>query len=601
MRSLWPTVFQKDALMENWASNAHAWRAGADGTWWHTGDFYQDASLNVPIPNLGAESQLTLLLAADEAAAAKGARLIIENDHGTVSFKLSEGGQTVKSLSLPEKEVAGQLRFVRRPLDEKHVLLRVAIGDRVVLNETAKAERADAGSMKVGVRLAKLAPLDWEQVTATTSHLLDYTFTSAPVDWESSAGRWDVSERWTCSPQWGFFMGLDAVNPTLWSRFAVRGDFTLEAYLATPMDQTRGERGPHDLNLTVGGDGRDLATGYSFLFGANQQRSNRVLRGDAVVADNPLEIPPFKNNSAQNTHQDWFYVRLERHQTPQGLHFRYSVNGRVLADYTDPHPLPNALVPGHIAFWSYNGGLAIARVRLWHSGVESESQNSGPVTLPGAAKDAPALKNALGEWRPRYGGVAFASARIQPVSANGQRAAQIVNPQSGGDWTVYVTRGAFDVAQRPTLHFNYRVPTGVRVNLYAKVDGRWREIVFTGDAPPALPQAGRHAPDPTIISKPLAAISPVDIAQPENQVDTSVTIGRIENVVTDNQWHTASFDLRAALQSAGLGLKVESLAFAAPDHDYLRVGLGGNHAGATYWISDFQAPLGAPQTVAVAP
>jgi hypothetical protein len=34
----------------------------------------------------------------------------------------------------------------------------------------------------------------------------------------------------------------------------------------------------------------------------------------------------------------------------------------------------------------------------------------------------------------------------------------------------------------------------------------------------------------------------------------------------------------------------EALAFAAPDRDYLRAGLGGNHLGATFSIADFEAP-----------
>jgi hypothetical protein len=296
-----------------------------------------------------------------------------------------------------------------------------------------------------------------------------------------------------------------------------------------------------------------------------------------------------------------------------------------MAEYTDPTPLPGALKAGRIAFWTYNGGLSIARVRLWHSGVESAPNTLAP--QPNAAT----VKNALGEWAPRHDGLIETSSWLQPASANGHNAVQITNPQSGGDWTVYVTRQPFDAATHPRLRFDYRVPTGVRVNLYAKVDGRWREVIFTGDAAklprsigipigrpgrrmgramPVAPLRGPQVLDQavtargataTVIIPPTVrpgAIAEGPAATPE--VDTSLTIGTIPNVTVDNQWHTASFDLLAALRGANLGTNVEALAFAAPDRDYLRVGLGGNHMGATYWIGDFQAPAARP-TVAATP
>jgi len=56
-----------------------------------------------------------------------------------------------------------------------------------------------------------------------------------------------------------------------------------------------------------------------------------------------------------------------------------------------------------------------------------------------------------------------------------------------------------------------------------------------------------------------------------------------------------------ALRKAGLGTKVEALAFAAPDREYLRAGIGGNHWGAAYWLSNFQMPTNTPPAVAAVP
>jgi hypothetical protein len=457
------------------------------------------------------------------------------------------------------------------------------------------------GGATILLQIARKAPglLDWEKVTASTTRQLDYTFTTAPVDWYAGKGRWEVAERWTCQPQWGFFAGSNSVNPTLWSRFAVSGDFTLEAYLATPMDLTRGERSPADLNLSIGGDGRDLASGYSFMFSAHNRTNNRLLRGDEVVVNKPFELPP----GVGNTHQDWFYVRLERRQTPQGLRFRYSVNGREIINYTDPQPLPSALNrAGRIAFWTYNGGLSIARARLWYSNVESarenEDDNKVNTTLAAAGAPTATLKNAVGEWSARRESVLEATAQYRVVSDDGRRALKITNAQSGGDWTLFATREPFDAVQHPNLRFDYRVPANVKINVYAKVDGRWREIVFTGDLsssePGTRPGAAPVRPRP-------GTIKPPEDESDEEEVDTSLTIGRIGGVSADDKWHTATFDLLGALRKAGLGTKVESLSFAAPDREYLRAGIGGNHWGATYWLSNFQMSANTPQTVAAVP
>jgi hypothetical protein len=304
---------------------------------------------------------------------------------------------------------------------------------------------------------------------------------------------------------------------------------------------------------------------------------------------------------AGNTHQDWFYVRLERRQTPQGLRFRYLVNGKTFFDYTDPDPLADSKSGGRIAFWTYNGGLSIARARIWYDGLNSAGETAAQSTLaalpsqPLLENGAASIKNALGEWKPRRDDLLHQSSLIANEQSAGRRAIRISNPLSGGDWTTFITRQPFDAAQQPNLRFDYRLPSGVRLNLYALVDGRWREIVFSGNS--ALPpsrrrRANRPATPPTRRIPPangpaiVPGLAPVADSGP---LDLQMQPGRIANVVADGAWHTASFDLLSALRAAGLPTRVEALAFAAPDRDYLRCGLGGNHLGATFWIAGFQA------------
>ncbi len=629
-----PARFQKDRLMRFWASNAGAWRRvnpdpdfsnvwfevpseamkkNPEQIWMHTGDFFRDAEMTVPLPNMTPEARMIVQLRenfegipvgnqsrilrrlftkappqnataskdstpkTDKATAVQelqpgGASLEIQRVGDNWQFKLSEGGKLIKTVTAPYEKPkdadpvynpAGTLRFVRRPLGGKQVAISVTLNDKVLIEETAPES---AAGTKILVRLLNIESISeapekllssafwFERAEASTSARLDYTFTGAPVDWFAARGRWEVAERWTCQPQWGFMRGYDDVDPTLWSRFAPQGDWTLEAYLATPMDQTRSEHSPTDINVTVEADGRNLGSGYSFIFAPRHQAPHYIMRGDQLAVKTANVMPSLYGGE----HQDWYYVRIERRRTPQGLRFRWYVNNQEIADYLDDKPLNETA--GRIAFWSHNFNLSIARVRLWHDGLETTKEE-------GAAKtEAAPIKNALDAWTARRYGLQEVTAKIEPVAGQPETL-KVTNPENGGDWTVYVSRKPFDAEKHPNIRFSYRMPQGVFVNVYVKIGGRWREIIFTGDfTTGGLPQE--------LLSG-----------------DGSIRIGKFENVRTDNEWHDATFNLKKALKDAGLDMQVEALAFAAPERGYLRAGIGGNHQGATYMLRDFQMPL----------
>ena len=658
---LLPERFQKDRLMKYWASAAAAWKRGADGTWWNTGDFFGAGEVSLPIPTLadGAGIRVKLGATKDDGKAAStifnasrvGADLVMGFEGGAQT-KVPLAQATDKTLvvkSTPrgdaevvsqafldgkavgrqaDKRVAGGTRIGVTPLKNGAALGAIApqqisltsgtferdgsaiigvnitrvtdqiarenglpdavgaIVDNVEGDSPARKAGVQIGDVVVGVNgqnvvdvdtmrqaVGAVKPgsqvklellrarrdgsgIDWENAVATTPNLLDYNFTTAPTDWRAARGRWQVTERWTCSPQWSFFGGGNSDAPLLWSRFQTRGDWTLEAYLATPMDLTRGERSPVDLNIGVGGDGRDLASGYSFGFGTDARKTNTIWRGDKVALQKPFELPP----GIGETHQDWFYVRLEKRQIGKSVNFRWSVNGREVASYTDDNPLPDG---GKLAFWSKGGGLMIARMRLWNSGISAPKPQ--PFAPPPQTR---VVENPLGRWSARGNGD-DASALVMPIAAlpvaalpvaapAKADALQIVNPQSGGDWTTYITRQPFDPALHPSVEWEYKMDADVRLNLYARVGGQWREITWSGG---------------------------------KTEAEQVKSLGQLE-AVADGQWHRASFDLLAALREQGLdGQMVEALAFAAPDRDYLRAGLGGNHLGAKLELRAFAAPV----------
>jgi hypothetical protein len=146
----------------------------------------------------------------------------------------------------------------------------------------------------------------------------------------------------------------------------------------------------------------------------------------------------------------------------------------------------------------------------------------------------------------------------ETTAASGKRSLKVGTVGGGGDFTVWAGVGPFDALKLRTLRFAYRVPSEVKVNLYLQMKGRYYAIEFTGGP------------------------------QPPN---TCKTLGQIEDVVTDNQWHRAEFDLGTALQAASPespSILVSQMCFSAPKDTYYLAGLGGNGWGVSYHLDDFE-------------
>jgi hypothetical protein len=578
-----PERFAKDGLMKGWATSAGAWQCDnaaaselirfannpviAHGVLWHKGDFFADPSLSFPCPYFAPGTRLTAVLYGSRENATAGYVLTITGaEANTTKWELSVNGAVVsraESPSLPQATV----RFSARG-----AFVSVSSNDTPLL--TFQGAPTQRGT-KIGLRLDGAA-VDLSKLSVDTPHLLDYTFSSAPVDWWAQKGIWEVTERWTCGPQWSFFGGGGAVNPVLWSKQAFEGDLTVEIYAATPMDPARGERSPAEINLTICGNGVDLSSGYSFIFAGAHQTLNRLYRGDEIVAQQPFV------RLMSNTHQGWFYIRVEK----SGGQLRYFANDTLILEYHDPHPLRG----GRVAFWSYNGGLSLARVRLWYERLAplaliTESLIPHPSSLiphpsPLATTDPTNdFETDFGSWTNKDRNDVVTLTLDADTASHGKRSLKIQNATSGGDFTVWATRQPFDAEKFPLIRFDYKIPPGVRVNLYARVKGIVWEIGFTA------PRDSLPAPSPVATRAGVG----------EPRIQNGLSIGTIDGVIPDDRWHSATFDLLAALRRARLDTTiVEELAFASPNEPYLRCGFGGNHFGATYHLDNFRLEAAKP-------
>jgi hypothetical protein len=124
-----------------------------------------------------------------------------------------------------------------------------------------------------------------------------------------------------------------------------------------------------DFNVTIAADGRDLSSGYSFLFGGWGNKKTAITRQGKIVAQKGRDIP------TGGIHRRWFYVKV----TKRGNTLTYSIDGEPVLTYTDPQPLDGT----RLAIWTYDCGIMVSRVRINASRIGAMEP---PGTPPGPCR-----------------------------------------------------------------------------------------------------------------------------------------------------------------------------------------------------------------------
>jgi hypothetical protein len=166
----------------------------------------------------------------------------------------------------------------------------------------------------------------------------------------------------------------------------------------------------------------------------------------------------------------------------------------------------------------------------------------------------------LGTFSARDRFVGAALSRDNTVTPDGSYALKFTNENFGGNFSSTILARPFDVREYGTLSFDYRVGRDVKIDVLLKVNGRWYKLIFTGD-----PEDYRNRD--------------VNIA----------TLGAIQGVIPDDQWHTASVDLRYLLHQQTRHTRVDEI-IMADWHvgGYMKLDFGRNPRGATYYLDNFR-------------
>lgn len=169
------------------------------------------------------------------------------------------------------------------------------------------------------------------------------------------------------------------------------------------------------------------------------------------------------------------------------------------------------------------------------------------------------FENGTEQWSNRDGAVGATIDQDKDATSDSTGSLRISNTNFGGNFGVNVLRESFDARDFPVVRFDYRIPKDVKTNFLVRVSGRWYEIGFTDD-------------------KKDLRNKRVNIAH----------IGNIENVVADDQWHTARFNLFDMLRTKTGHSIVEEMIMADWDvPGYMKLQFGTNARGVSYYIDNF--------------
>jgi hypothetical protein len=416
--------------------------------------------------------------------------------------------------------------------------------------------------------------------------LHDYLFDRVPSEWLADRGTWEVTPRWICLPMFSWLGGRSHENAVLWNKHRFAGDLVVDLHAAVMMDfgPMSGYDRYGDLCLTVCADGRDLSSGYTVQFGAEGNRVSRLWRRDVVVAANPAVTYPPRSEGA---HQSWYHLTVEK----RGEEVTFRVDNRPVVSFRDPEPLAG----GHVALWTWNRGMMVARARVWaevDEGMQVEPflRPLAPARAPDpAAAPAPMASSAThpgrlfrfdsgtegwGTTSPQYG----AAVDWEPVDGGG--VLRCTNPRTGGDLSVAFPVAPFEALAWPLLEFDAAFEPGTKVNLYVRADGQWHVLGLTGPVAAEFHQISESRE----ISGRLTATAGLQLEEPP-----PVCLGDLA-IPDDGAWRPVRVALLACLER----LYPERTAFRISDlqlgnwsnEEYLQCGFGGNRAGAVYRLDN---------------
>ncbi len=473
-----PSYFQNDLTMRSWARLSNEYVVSGGG-YWHRARMVGAQQISwqrsgAPL----ARGQLVLALAGDGKDFASGYRLVAD-------FGGGGAGAAIIAVFEKDKRVAGKVLRLggagleRVSFSREAGRLVVRAGSRVALTAPDKLQLPGG---RAGARALGGWILRRKQLATSGASLLDEVFARAPVDWRTVTGRWEVSSRWKCDPEFTWLLGrrrrgvarLDLKRP-------VRGDFQLDIHFAVAMAERCAPfyDFPTNLSVALSPDPRKPAAGYVLAFGGIDAPSRILRDGKTVARGRNLVRPDARSGGGGGgIHSHWFHVRAVR----KGARLTFYGDDEKLCEFTDPEPLAGA---DNLSLWTRgDNGVTMARFRLEAAGPLGARRS--PFTSGKPAKPLP-LPVAFKHFANREG---TSGARLTSRTSGEKPVLRLENVNAGGSFAAACAPpGGIDLAKNGLLSFRWRTSPGARVNLYLLRGGKLYRARLTG---PANRDGGRY-------------------------------------------------------------------------------------------------------------
>jgi hypothetical protein len=180
----------------------------------------------------------------------------------------------------------------------------------------------------------------------------DFTFGRRLVEWYPTDGEWKQQPRWSCDPRWEW-LGVRTHPPTvLWHRHRLKPPYAIAVQAAAAMSGQYGDEEGRDLNLVLGGNGKDLAQGFTITLGPSGQQGAQLLKDGRTLAS----APDFGLPYGHALHHRWFELLA----VVEKDRIRFYYEGKLAFE----HALNEAPSDGYVGFWTRQNTVRIARATV---------------------------------------------------------------------------------------------------------------------------------------------------------------------------------------------------------------------------------------------
>ncbi|MFA4986327.1 MAG: hypothetical protein WC712_07065 [Candidatus Brocadiia bacterium] len=257
-----PTDFLKDPAMAEWATTSSDWlyfRGAQTSEYRHKLRFSEDLFIRFEISN---ERNLPSGLRLAGSADSEDGRVEIRFSSADGKLKADLAQGKLAPVALFEGEVKFPLRLVASCFPAgggAEVGLTVADGDRRALPIQSAPKTFSPAFVCRSLPFA---------ISVASSSYRDYSFASAPVDFERKAGEWLIASRWACSPQYSWYGGISTPSACIETKYDLVGNFSLDVFAAPLMASYMrpGYRNPTKIRLEAK-NSFSLGSGYSLVYG----------------------------------------------------------------------------------------------------------------------------------------------------------------------------------------------------------------------------------------------------------------------------------------------------------------------------------------------